>query len=145
MVAIRFHNMSHHNVHVMMLICLSPRELELIIVSRESVHFQPVVKDVLDQTSDDDLGWLWLSLPYLLNSLPTILSMIVLYKWIGRDGIIRLISFARNVPSRVHAVNAEFNEAVAARDVPAAINAVGSGLDVGLEAVDLGGRSRIRH
>ena len=49
---------------------LKVTENDAIIVSREPVHYQPVVKEALDETSDDDLGWLWMSLSYILNSLP---------------------------------------------------------------------------
>ena len=108
------------HIHTMCLIVLSPSELEAIIVSREPPQYQPVVKEALDGTSDDDLGWLWMSLPYVLNGLPTIFSMIAIYKWVGREGILRLINFARNVPGRVIAVGNEFNAAVADRNIPAA-------------------------
>ena len=125
------------HIHTMCLIVLSPSELEAIIVSREPPQYQPVVKEVLDGTSDDDLGWLWMSLPYVLNGLPTIFSMIAIYKWVGREGILRVINFARNVPGRVIAVGNEFNAAVVERDIPAAVNAVGEGIAIGLEGIDI--------
>ena len=51
-------------IHIMMLIVLSPSELEAIIVSREPKEFQPVLKEELDKGTDDDLGWLWLALTF---------------------------------------------------------------------------------